>query len=354
MTRPTTASAPLLRLLRAARRRLWWDTIVRRMPLAVWLAGLTLLAVGGLALLSAFKPDWTVTGSLVCGAIVAALAPGIAARPSLTDAALHADRTFGTRALLVSALEADAAADPSPAAGEVMRRAREAADELLAERRRLRQTPQISRAALALIPAFLGLLLLRLASPADEASTAREAVRATGTTSLTARDEDERSLQRLRQTLTANSSEQPEAYRSEERVRIEAPSAAPPDPQATREEAAGIEPRSPGYAAASNEGGAEAGDAQAGAPGGTEAMDAMDAGESGMTPADAATLIRQGNTVATAAATGTGYAEGASRTARGSPVRPAAAPPQGAAHTRLSPAQTAYARRYLESTGDGS
>ncbi len=326
--------------------------IVRRVPLAAWLGGLTLLAVGGAALLPAFEPDWTVTASLVCAAILAALAPGLAARPALTDAALHADRTFGTRALLVSALEADAALAPSPAAREVTRRARETADALLTERRRLRQAPHISRAALALIPAFLGLLVLRLASPTDEASmTAREAGRATGTASLMAREEDGRSLQRLRQTLTANGSEEPEASHGKDRMRSQAPSAEPPEPGAMREEAAEIQPRAPGHAAGSTGGGAEAGDAQAGARDGTDEMDGRD---SGMMPSDAATLARQGTVVATAATTGADYAEGADRAPRGSLLRPAAAPPEGATQARLSPAQTAYARRYLESRRDGS
>jgi len=346
VTHLKTNGDPVIHLVRSARRRLWWALVLRRLPAAAWLAGLSLLAIGGADLLPGVEPGVALATGSVFAASLAGFLPGLLTRPSLADAALHADRTFGTHALLVSALEAGGADGATPAARAVIERAGRAAQDLHAERARLGRRPPVAGAALALVPAFLGLLLLQLPSSAeDDSATVAQAAPAATTAFFAPGREDERSLRQLRETLTAGTDADPRADAGTRLPRSNAPTTRRPRPGSAREAVSDAGDRTPGFAAAIAGHGAEAGDAQAGvtAP--------MGDGDSGMTPGVTTALARDGRSVAAGAGVATDYAHAEVPGRQRQPVTPAAAPPGQGSWRMLNAAQTAFARRYLETAG---
>ena len=96
--------APVQEFLCAVRRKLWLQATLERLRLGVWAGSLVFLAAAAVNLLGVeITPAIAVFVGLSTALAVTLTA--LARRPRLAACALHADRIFQTRELMVTALE---------------------------------------------------------------------------------------------------------------------------------------------------------------------------------------------------------------------------------------------------------
>lgn len=172
-------SDPLLTLLAAVRWRLWLREAAIRLHDWLWQYGILLLMFAAIHHWMRPLPGWL---SLLAGLLLLAVAvlQWLRGRPTLTESAVQADRIFGGKALLTTALECRQrdAAWSSPAATIVAERADAAARQFRPQCTEAFPLPPASTTMLALIPLFAGLSLLYL--PGGDAGESPATVAAAG------------------------------------------------------------------------------------------------------------------------------------------------------------------------------
>ena len=343
---------PVESILRAMRRRMWFERMLLKLRLGVWIGSLFLLVI---AVISAvWFPVAPFHAALAAVAVViVVMLSALSQRPTLKECALRADRQFVTDSLLTTALEISASAAPEiPAAGcVVLQQANDAAPRLQEHLHSAWQAPAPSGFALATIPVFASALLLSLSAYQDGSVSAiglgAESVAVDNLGESFLDDGDE--LLALRESIGHDSTIHREANSGE------GPAAngntMTPDNAATRGndqqvEIAESKAAATGLGIESPAGGREAGDSRAAAH------------ENGSAPVSVGPLFaersevqiaRYGDSVAGSEASDAEFGATASAPAPNpARVRPAAAPPTLSSWTTLTPAQVAYARQYLD------
>ncbi|MEJ2602690.1 MAG: hypothetical protein P8172_05285 [Gammaproteobacteria bacterium] len=346
---------PIGRLITATQRGLWQAAVRRRVPSAAWLAALALAGSGLVALLSDVRPPPLLVVGVGTALFLAGLLPGLVARPGAREAALYLDRHFASHELLTSALEVAGAGTQSPATDTLLLRARQAARDWYAGRDYRVAQPGVTQAVLALIPAFVGVLLLQYVAVGQrtgaDAATAG-AGRNTDTVPIRGADAQETALRQLRRSLKPTAGDGTEADTDELRAREIADRVVPGEPvvagrpDGPRQEIAA--PPDPTGGLATGTGGADGIEAGMARPGDADTMSDDGSGEA---VGRGQAVAREGAARATGAAANDGYAAGRTPGLAPARVRPAAAPPATGAWSTMSAAQAAYARRYLEDAG---
>lgn len=287
-----------------------------------------------------------------------ALFRALLGRPTLGATAAQADREFGGHALMTTAVECleHLAATNSAASTVVLQQAGEAAHSWAAEVSRTFVPPQVAKAMLAIIPIFAAVVLLSI--PDTEVG---EEVAAIGARSLagTATSDDATAradIDNLKTLREALGSAEPPLDNGAALTARETESQRALAPHDSASQAADEPPllppqSSPGssLAAQASDDGVLPGDAAAGAA--ARARD--EAVPLQLQEREVIEIQRSGDSHAAGAGGNMPYADTAS--AAQTPalnVLPAAAPGTRTQWTMLTPAQAAYARRYLEKPGN--
>ena len=356
-------SGELLAFLRAARRHLWLEVLLRRLHPALWMAGAVLL-VGGIANLTFYPVPWPGAASAAAVAALVVVLPALWERPRLERCALRADRRLGGHSLLTTALEVlrDPAGERGAAATALLGRAAAQSAEWLPRLPDLREPAPVAGLAAALVPVFAGLVLLQ-ATPATrtvphghpDASASRDARTAGHDTAPLAGTGDPNGtrvdLDALRESLRAPSpvpAASPKNARAPARL-LSGDALPPADARVAALDPAG--PRPPGRAGASGGAGHEPGSAQR-----SVQAPPRGSGNATLPPARrvavAVAVPRTGDATAVSTASDRRFGDGPQA---GPPIRavqPAAAPPAADGWTTLTAAEVAYARRYLDAVRD--
>ncbi len=341
----TSAEKTILPFLGAVRRRLWLLETARAATEAFWLVSLGLLVLALAHVTFVSVPPVFIGGAIAASAGWMLLRL-ISRRPGIEEAAASADRHFGGRELMTTAADClrRAPGKTSGAAGIVLDQALCAANEWSPRiSKTLRQTRR-SHVAVALVPLFVAIVLL-MAS--DQPVLKRDAVTTEAPAILSAsRDNVSNELAAIRRELIDESTPvspagQPAADAEKEKVPVDQENTASAERIETDGESIPGGSRVAGAGASDS-----AGDADPVTGDVTTARDAdLARGES-----IAITLNGQG--AATTMSTGRAYRDAATETPHTPlPALPALAPAQGRIST-LTPAQVAYAARYLESGGE--
>ena len=338
---------PVEKLLRAIRRRLWLQATLERLRLGVWAGSGILMLAAAMSLLG--------VGITPAMAVLAALSVTLGVtltvllrRPSLEACALRADRTFQTRALMVTALELSISTrrPASPAAAVVRKRACTMAPQLARQLGFVWRAPRPGGFMLAVVPIFVATVLFAV-SDGDPTTSgdADDPLMSLGVAGQSRLDPDT-SLQDLRHSIA--SSAMPRSERSEVERNAAPSSVMPKKPAAASTSDAMAVTESgdanPGLPTESAQGGREAGRTQRN----TALFQNHEL--TGSTPSSRAILWlrRRGEVTAGVDDSGRGFEEGALPSVPGeSGAQASAAPPTLSAWTTLSPAEAAYARRYL-------
>lgn len=353
----TPETQALHAFLSAVRSRLWANQALQVGHRLLWQIGLLILVVAVIDYFIVAVPGLlTLAGVVIL--VAAALLQGILGRPTLRATAAQTDREFGGHALMTTAVEClqHPAATRSAASTVVLQQAGDAAQSWAPEVSKTFVPPQVTKAALAIIPIFAAVVLLSI--PDTEVG---EEIVAIGARTLAgnAKSDDGRTradidnLKTLRDALD-NEKQSPDGRAALTTHENESNGAlAPRDSasHASEDPALLPPPSSPGRSLATqpSDDGVLPSDAAARATAraqdtaapmqfrGREVIDIQGSGDGG----------------AAGAGRNTAYDDTASATQTPAPnVLPAAAPATRTQWTMLTPAQAAYARRYLEKTGN--
>ena len=337
--------------LRAARRRLWLGEGLRVARAGLWAAGALLVTVGAVhAFILALSPRVPLI-ALAAVAIAAAIT-GLWRRPSLQTAARRTDREFGGRAVMTTARECLASGQAASPAAEriVLAQAGQAARDWRPKLdRRLRPTGNGNGTA-AFIPVFIGVLLLIQPGAQRPTDAARDtpgnalSINGAGLDAPAPKRDD---LATLRRELAAENGAPPSAG-AEPEIIAGQPEARPAN-DTTADQA------QPQQSPA--EGTGRGTDAQGGVPGDAagDALPATIAGpdaEARLAIGAGIGIARSGEAAAATTPARRGFEATEAAPAYG-PVDalPAAPPGSTREQSTLSPAQAAYAARYLDERG---
>jgi hypothetical protein len=155
----TSEASTIHSFIAAAQRRLWAAEAVRHGYSLLWQAGVLLLILAGIHLLSASLP----ASAPIIGVALLALLTLIRIvlhRPAASESAARADEEFDGKALMATALEC--LQRPVNAEDLVLRQAREAAVQWRPKVSKLFRTPKSGTGVLAMIPVFIAIMLLSL------------------------------------------------------------------------------------------------------------------------------------------------------------------------------------------------
>jgi hypothetical protein len=159
----TSEASTIHSFIAAAQRRLWATEAVRHGYSLLWQAGVLLLILAGVHLLSSSLPA---SAPIIGVALLALLAliRIVLHRPAASDSAAWADREFDGKALMTTALEClQRPADAEDfASAIVLQQAREAAVQWRPKVSKLFRTPKSGTGVLAMIPVFIAVMLLSL------------------------------------------------------------------------------------------------------------------------------------------------------------------------------------------------
>lgn len=373
---------PTLAFIAAVRRRLWLEDALQRLLYALGAVS------GAMLVLAAVNAWWLPLPSPVLPiamvlAAASVLLPLAWSPPSLEDGAARADSIFHGRSLMATALEVHRAVAPdrSPAARAVLKKAADCAVAWRPKITRVWRAPAAGGFVIAAIPAFVALLLLESTRSVHDIAGNDAAISFLKTGELTRaagsyRDADDPPGRRVdnapvkaRPAGDAASPVEPAGAAGSFRGTDKAPDGDTPAQARTEGDAA-----TPGEFARAARPDSRADDtpgegADNASAGTRPAGDAATAGElasvAGNAPREPAvnstspsvkevlfseradtTFERRGQAIATSGDTILPYAV-TEPVAAQEPVRAAAAPPDGHGWSTLTPAEVAYARRYL-------
>ena len=319
---------------------------LERLRLGLWAGSAVFLAAAAVNLLG-IEITPTIAMFAALSATLAVTLTVLARRPRLETCALRADRTFHTQALMVTALELSTKTTQSemPAAVVVSNRACAAARQLKHQLGSVWRAPRLAGFVIAVVPVFVATVLFAV-SDGDPATSggAGDPLMSLGLVDQSRLDSDA-GLRELRQSITSGATPRNE--------RRDADDSNLPASLAPRYTAAAGASESAVITEARNgpapvllvlEGGREAGRAQrTAALSGNRELPGNAPGRR-----ESLWLQRQGEAMAGIGDASRSFDESASPSVPAGPIaQAAAAPPTLSAWTTLTPAEVAYARRYL-------
>jgi hypothetical protein len=344
---------PLTRFLLAVRRRLWLEATLRRLRIALWTSGVTLLLLATIRLLWG-TPSGSTALLLALAVGFATLLPTLLRRAPLQLCAIRADRHYGSRSLLTTAQEFAEAADSNPAASAVVSRARAAVPEWHGALDQLWHAPRPGAFVVAIVPAFLAALLLLLqATPGkDVAGTVDTAVFAEAPSMANADEDADLIVADLQRAISRQADSKPERIEERPAGKLD-PQPVPgnSEPGAHGDVLADIGPAQagPGFASTTASVNGNAGDARRRT---SEAETLRDDANAAFSSREDWQIRRYGRaTAGSAASDGDFVANTASAPLAESRIRPAPVSLSSSSWSALTTAEISYARTYLESAG---
>lgn len=338
---------PLARFLKAVQRRVWLEKVLSRLRVAVWAGSGVLFALAAVSAVSTSIPVRWAFGASLLAAVLVAL-PVMLRRPSIVESAVRADYVFDGQSLLTTALEAQLGKlSKTPSCVVVLARAKEAVAAWWPRVNSVWQAPSPAAFALATVPAFIALLLLAVSSQSLVSGPAAQSQASIGAENV---DDADDGVVDLRDSILRNAGVESEQGNNAEQVTLERDQLLSTDMSpvsgATAELIDKVASASPGFSAATDGVGTEAGDARrtpdlSSSP--TVSEPSLLAGRS------EEQIQRHGEATAGMRAGKSDYDETlfAGRRAR-EQILPAAAPPTASPWTTMTAAEVAYARRYLD------
>ncbi|MDH3748008.1 MAG: hypothetical protein OER97_07345 [Gammaproteobacteria bacterium] len=332
----------VLGFLKAVRRRLWFENLLSRMRVAVWVGSGVLLALAVInALLTSIPFVWVVGAAVLAAALVAL--PEMLRRPTLVECAVRADHQFGGHSVLTTALDTLRGSISRTRSCAVVISQSEAAVAAWWPRvNSIWAAPSPTAFVLAAVPTFVALLLLVVSSPQLRTESAAQSQTSSGAETVDDADDSVVALRdSIRRDLSVGQTERTTLDGDRHQSTDMAPSAGA-DTELV-ENPAGAPPES---AVATPGAGTEAGDARR-----TSASPATQAAfeQPSFAGRTEQQIQRRGETTASLQAGDTDFRESlvARRIPRGQ-LRPAAAPPTASPWTAMTAAEVAYARVYLD------
>lgn len=326
------------RLLQAVRRRIWLEELLDRCRIAIWAGSLGLLAI---SLFGVFITPVSVSHAAITAAVVFAtiMFSAVLLRPGLETCAFRADRVFDNDSLLMTALEVKRMSDVSPAAHVVLQQAGARVPYCNERVGTTWSTPPASGFALAGIPVFAAVLLLAYSNVEDAQATTENQDTGAGTApEYTLDDADE--LRELRDSIVRSSTQ---ANNKSGAADDDAERPGAEEHIATSTESSDEGSSSMSVIAEGTGRGREAGDSKGERPSAGQASSDLTFAERSVLQ-----IERRGDAIAGSDGFSNGF--DAARGIVALPeVQAASAPASLSAWTMLSPAQIAYASRYLES-----
>ena len=339
--------------LRAVRRRLWLDSLLRQMRLAAWASSGTFLLLA-LLRFAGGEPGFSFAIVTATAVGLIALLPVLGARASLAECALRSDRVFGGHSLVTTAHELQQVSNPRPTEEIVLTRATIATADWRRRLNTLWKTPDGVSYLPAVIPVFIAALIFELPQDKEEQISMLDgqssiAVSSAGQTDIFSKGSD---LPELREAIARTAMEGPESSRQDAVAPEDAPPIpvdAAPEPEAESLEAIESDALPAGFASINNSDGRSPGDAR------------RRAGETESRQDDSGPLFSEQIEIEIArhGTTGAGRNDGGDEfgaDSQGSHMRnlkivPAPASPASSAWTTLTAAELAYARKYLDAAG---
>lgn len=348
------SGAAVAGFLGAVRRRLWLEAILRQLRMAVWVAS-SVLVLCAIARLGSVAISFGLASTIALVAGLATLLPALFSRPQLVECALRADRHFDSHALFTTAFEVLESPDPGPAMRVVLSQSARRAAEWRPQLSAIWQRPAGGVFVLAVIPAFFAFLLFQLpqserdvAMSANESFVARSESGAMNDTPSGTDNLAELQATIARSSVPADIPEQSEATLRERMMTVS--EAAPPPPAVGAEQQpAGFS--TPGVATASN--------ADAQSPGDARRQDNPTQARTRQSNPGFSTMLQIAIPRRGAASAGKGDGDDAflAHDTKSAVAQPVVAPvpvPVTSQWTMLTRAEIAYARRYIDATGQAN